>query len=570
MGAFVLDVSKLGFGERLAAASIQGLANRRGPRVYLRYGFYDDPASRRTNESFMPDEIWESTFRPMMGDQDEANLAYYREACGMSFEELPGLDALARRFRSILRGFVVYDPELPETIDAAACLAGLEDLVIVPPALAAWASGLGLEPRRDLRGRWKDRLELFAWAAEGLYPRCAPGKLACLEPGWERPEFVDYLVRERIFAYSLAHRGRGPLGAAGKALALFLVGGPRRLRGLAFGLGLDGPIRRLARRLMEASSPECSLAGRLQRRAARDRELPLGAFPTIYGWHTRRDDELDFLLALSANGLRLLPAHLAADYSFHAAVPYEGSLAQDHAEPDSIRVEKKIYLSFTLSDGDQLLLMHSGQLGNWRSPARGSVPFTWEIQPLLAELAPALLARYFREKRPADYLIAGPSGAGYLIPPLCPELRRYLAAGRGSCARAGVRAGTSYIGDPPRRVLRELAAEPGPWLGWLMGYANLGSSPREAPAYRMGGMALVANALPLVSHIWDDGPATLEAVRRAIADIETLPAFLGVHLFAYKTTIAQVSAFAATLDPERVKVVRADELLLAAAKGRGE
>ena len=96
-----------------------------------------------------------------------------------------------------------------------------------------------------------------------------------------------------------------------------------------------------------------------------------------------------------------------------------------------------------------------------------------------------------------------------------------------------------------------------------MGYANL----VRAPAYRIGGKALVAIALPEIDHIWDDARTTLEAVRRAIDETETLPAFIGVHLVAYKTTIADVRAFVATLDPGRVKVVRADEFLMAAGKG---
>ncbi|MBU2513460.1 hypothetical protein KJ966_19130 [bacterium] len=43
-----------------------------------------------------------------------------------------------------------------------------------------------------------------------------------------------------------------------------------------------------------------------------------------------------------------------------------------------------------------------------------------------------------------------------------------------------------------------------------------------------------------------------------------IPRFVGVHLFAYNTTITDVYNFVQSLDPDRVKVVRADEFLLAA------
>jgi hypothetical protein len=102
------------------------------------------------------------------------------------------------------------------------------------------------------------------------------------------------------------------------------------------------------------------------------------------------------------------------------------------------------------------MMMNTAELGSWRSPARGSVPFNWECQPLLVDLAPALLERFTSTKTPNDCLIAGPSGAGYIVPPLAPRFDAYMRESARVCAEAGVRVVTTYVADPPARLLRQL------------------------------------------------------------------------------------------------------------------
>lgn len=245
------------------------------------------------------------------------------------------------------------------------------------------------------------------------------------------------------------------------------------------------------------------------------------------------------MVLLSANGLRLVPSHLASNFSFHSRVPFAGALEQDHVRAEDVRLEPdKVYLTFTLSDGDQLVLMGTAELGNWRREARGSVPFNWETQPLLSDLAPALLARYYRTRTPADYLVAGPSGAGYVIPPLVPDLDAYLRQTGDVCRRAGVRVLTSYIADPPRRAAHAHAGL-SDMAGFLAGYVHFGRTPQSL----VGGKAFVANAWPHVSQIWDDSTACLEAVRALVEAPGPTPRFVGVHLSAYTTTITDVSRF---------------------------
>lgn len=550
----VLDVSQCSYAERLCAAALQGLVNRVAPRLYLDYGIYDDPAARRTNEVFMADEFWYGKYREMLGPQDRRNLEYYRLEYGACPQNAANLDELIRKYSPELGGCVLWDAAVPDTANLALMLAAQQNLLPVDEALLPRVTALGLELRQDLRGRFGERVALYRWALENLMPGCTPGALACIEPQWQRPEFVDYLVQNKIFVYSLSSQQKG----LGSDLLLLLAFGPAWLREALFALRLDGPVRRYALHWLGKHSAEVGLNIQIQRNAHLGNACRADAYPTLFGWHTKRDDELSLMLLLSANGLRLAPAHLAANFSFHSRVEPLGT-APSPSAPDALPTaldEQGVYVTFTLSDGDQLMMMSTAELGNWYSAARGRVCFNWETQPLLAELAPALLEKYRRAATAADCLIAGPSGAGYIVPPLAPDLPRYLRETARLCRMAGIRVATTYVADPPRRVLRQLARHGG-GLDYLAGYAVI----QRKPQTRIGDCVVIANEVPTVAHIWDTADQTLAAVRKLIEAPGPRPRFIAVHLFAYRTALDDVARFAENLADEHVHIVRADTFL---------
>ena len=545
----VLDVSKLPYEERVTAAILQGLINRESPAVFLDYGYYDDPAARRTNELFMEDDYWFGKYRAMLGNQDQNNLDYYVREHGFALRKAKSLDDLVKEHRELIKGYVVWDDQQPDTINLAAMLAGLEELAAVSPDREAWISGLGFTKKHDLRGRWQNRVEIYDWARENLFARCQPGFIACLEPDWKRPEFLDYVTQNRIFTYNLASTVKG----FGSTLLLLLSFGPPWLRELLFALRLDGPLKRLALAWMGAKSAEVRLANRLQR------AVEAKPYPTIFGWHTRRDDELAFMFQLSSNGLRLVPSHLAGNFSFHSQVKPLGDFAPDPL-PQVELDPQGIYVTFTLSDGDQLMMMNTAELGNWNSQLRGSIPFNWETQPLLCEFAPALFERYWRTKTPQDCLVAGPSGAGYIVPPLARDFSSYMRNSAAVCEKAGIRVVTTYVADPPARVLKQLAAHKGGLLGFLSGYAIVS----RAPQVLIQDTPVMANEIPLAANIWDTADQLLQRVQGLIEGATDRPRFIGAHLFAYRTSLEDVSKFMSGIHDEHVHFVRADEFLIAA------
>ena len=542
----LLDVSALPYEKRLCAAALQGLVNRVGPRLFLDYGIYDDPLARRTNEVFLDDELWYGKFREQLGNQDQHNLDYYRQAHGLQVQAIASLEEAIRQQRDLLNGLVIWEAGMADTANIALMLAAQENLLVVEAGMLDWAEPFGLAVRHDLRGRWRERVSLYEWAFAELFPKCKPGFAACVEPGWGRPEFVDYLVQNQIFTYSLSSKA----GNLGDTILLLLAFGPAWLREVIFGLGLDGPLRRLGLALMGKKSAEARLGNRIQR------AVQAKPYPTLFGWHTRRDDELAFMLQLSANGLRLAPSHLAGNFSFHSRVLPLGMPARTATQLPELDPQG-IYLTFTLSDGDQLMMMNSGELGNWYSPTRGKVPFNWETQPLLVELAPALLEKYARTATPNDCLVAGPSGAGYIIPPLAPDLPAYLAESRRVCQQAGLDVITFYVPDPPRRVLRQLKGHSQGLAGYLAGYGCL----QRRLQVRLGGVMFITNQWPPVARIADSAEQVLAGVRQLIASKRERPGFIAIHLFAYRTSLADIAQFAEEIQDEHIHVVRGDVFL---------
>ena len=161
-------------GQRLALLTLQGLANRDAPRLYLTSG----GAS----------EHWLDWY------------AYYGyEAEALSF------DQAVERFGALASGTVVYDPALRDTIAVAISLASARDAVVVSPDLAAH---LPLKVTEDLRGRWSSRLEAHRWARANLLPHCAKSALGSIQVGDAEDRFgswmTDLLVARRGFAHSLS------------------------------------------------------------------------------------------------------------------------------------------------------------------------------------------------------------------------------------------------------------------------------------------------------------------------------------------------------------------------------
>ena len=117
---------------------------------------------------------------------------------------------------------------------------------------------------------------------------------------------------------------------------------------------------------------------------------------------------------------------------------------------------------------------------------------------------------------------------------------------------------TSYVADPPKRVLRRLEKNSQGIIGYLSGYAVLS----RAPQILLKDSDFIANQIPTVNQLWDNADKLLKSIREiANQPSGQKPCFIGVHLFAYRTSYDDVAKFVSSLDNPHIHVVRADTFL---------
>ncbi len=281
------------------------------------------------------------------------------------------LNLLLDKYGAHIQGLIIYDPKLIDTINVATILAGLRNGIVVSPELAQDLQNLYPWPvLADLRvHHWRSPLQAYLWAQQNLLSDCSPRLIAGMKPEIASG-LRSFLVATRTFVYWLDTRRSVP-DFSGGVLS------------------------------------EQALAGKIYRSFAP------GAIHL--GWFV---DEPSGVAMTSRAAIAVLASDFFNNLEVWTAFqsPHSIRPVQTIADDDMKVATDKVYVSFTMSDGDNLQYCQHRLLRLWRDSARGSVPLGWTISPVLLEAAPAM-AQYYRESAtPNDELIAGPSGAAYMFP----------------------------------------------------------------------------------------------------------------------------------------------------------
>jgi hypothetical protein len=158
--------------------SLQGLANRNAPQVYL------------LTEEQGPSAHWVEWYQ--RDQYAEQSIAF---------------DDLLRKYRSACKGLILYDPAFPDSINLAVTLAGLLDAWICPPSLAEQLQSLGITCLLDLRGKWSERVAAYRWLMQEALVKCNLSVLANFDQsgGTASPKpDMDYLIARRGFCMGLS------------------------------------------------------------------------------------------------------------------------------------------------------------------------------------------------------------------------------------------------------------------------------------------------------------------------------------------------------------------------------
>ena len=277
---------------------------------------------------------------------------------------------MLERFSAAAKGLVVTDPEFPVTVNIATMLAGIHDLLIVSPALAEELSD-SFPLVEDLRGRWSSKVEAYRWAREALWSGLRRDILAIRYPDSVRDR--DYIVQFRIFT--------------------FWISGD--VDGLQPGSDPDEEMR-FAAELFAETPANCPVMGYpYAGEGIGPGEGGGVALATRYGKYIVCD---------------------CPNLSVHSGVP---APRFEQRPPRQVELDDgKVYVSFIISDGDNLNCWDSAHQPLWNAACRGQVALGWNVMPGCWELIPDMLAHYYETASDNDCFIACGGGVGYANPHL--------------------------------------------------------------------------------------------------------------------------------------------------------
>jgi len=142
------DLTALDGDQQGLLVSLQGIVNRTRPRLYFYWG--TDPTNLE----------WLETIRVPYTTTTEPW-------------------SLFQRYRSEVSGAIVYDPNVPDTINLATTLAGVHNAVIATADLAA---SYQLPVVEDLRGRFANKLAVYQYALANVWPSLTKRLVTAISP----------------------------------------------------------------------------------------------------------------------------------------------------------------------------------------------------------------------------------------------------------------------------------------------------------------------------------------------------------------------------------------------------
>ena len=410
------------------------------------------------------------------------------------------LATLLQHYKDIIQGMIVYDPNLNDSINIATMLAAQRNALAVSPEQASVIANTHAFPVLvDLRTfGWKSRAQAYDWAFHNLRANCSSRLVAGLDS--RNMNLRPFLVATHTFIYFLDSRDYLP----------------------DFNDHLTSE-RHLLTEILAS--------------------FPAGA--THLGWFL---DESSGVALTSKAAIPVLATDNFTNLEVWTAVQTNTNAThQSTAHVVNTAEDAKVYVSFTISDGDNLQYCQHHMKDIWRDSARGSVPIGWTIAPELYQLTPLLANYYLHSATPNDEFIAGPSGTGYMFPSHWPEeqLRDFLQITGERMQDMGITLievlDTQFLESSGIPVLSKL-------MPTGMIFFDEGRQQQFVQALRPFGLQGMLSGAGLRHPTWkliDDIPfyqnlglagnvkQTIEMIQHAISDNSRRPLFLNVYILAW-------------------------------------
>ncbi len=383
------DGTPASYDEAMAAACLQGLINRDAPEVYLL-------AKNNTRPQYWLDLL----------SKDGRWLE------GREVREVATLDDLRTLAGEKLKGAVIWDPEVPATVNVASTIAGVHDGVVLSPEFAGkYLVKWNIPVIKDLRGMFtgaetgSKKNDAYRWAireylAKGL---CSNHRVFLFEDAYyTRPRGDigyaiprDWIIKNRAFVFDLSPWGdEAPSDDKDQKLGLDLE---------TYHMVLKELFRHSEGKHM------IELVGFFAFKKYSNAEGNVSK-------HDPVPTELESVWLISPYNIYKSSISAGAyNQSFHSQAPRQ-PLKQNPAPPRDGPVEGKTYICVGMADYDSGTLLYDFLPKYWDDAGRGKIPLLWGVNPNLVETYPDVMAYFYSTATPADTFASDANAAGYIAP----------------------------------------------------------------------------------------------------------------------------------------------------------
>ena len=426
--------------QSLLISALQGLVNRDAPRLYL---LFVQAFGIET------DEFWLETFSKEIPNASPPTKGWLADRTRRSVADL---DELLTIFADSYRGVVLYDENVPATVNVALTIAGVENLLPIrydasPESLysklvadpsgrrlpvvkrlinedgSSLFTGTGVIPSTSLESTGSPKVDAYLWMIENYIK---PGKVDATEAGYYIDAFWiahpsghvqnhcltnrDFAVARRGFFFDLSPwNDEAPNDEPSQPLGADFKGFTAIMRAAYDATGGTKVIRVAGFTPWDTKYTDHGNAG-----------CKHGGVETEWK-HAEILSNYNAYLDADALGLGAM-----ANASFFQHFPLAEFYPQDKPTVDDLRARglldendrpiDKTFVAIYGGDYDSAAWVYQATPVFWRDEKRGEIIINWAFNPNLADrFAPGF--DYLRRTQSAnDHFIAGDSGAGYVNP----------------------------------------------------------------------------------------------------------------------------------------------------------
>ena len=396
-------------------STIQGLVNRKRARLVI-------------NNACGSDSFWIGKATAAGGFM-----------AGKARVTIPNLAGLVDAFRPDIAGVVVWDKNVPATVNAATTSAGvLGAAVVMGDTMSGSPYDIAVNQKHlpiliDLRGRFTGSGTVW----DTSVPSSGSAKVDCYL--WAKAKYLDtglcdstvFGLTEDAYCYTknteLIHTFDRDIITARKGFCVDLNPWPNEMAddepGQPFGKEYSAYVSILQAAKTRNAGRVLDMFGYLPYKDKYANNHG-GSSSGNAGTSAEGPGEWQNVRLLSQNGGTLWAEQNAPNMSFWRWAPQVGYMPQE-PRPLPRTAENKTYICFLSGDYDGPDALYQFTVSPWTdayrtSPAR-NVPVAWAFNPNLALLFPEQFRYFWGTKSPYDYFVGSASGAGYSFPSYLPH-----------------------------------------------------------------------------------------------------------------------------------------------------